>query len=247
MSRKQSASRIERERQLSLVEFFIDRSIGSGVIASELSARGAKVHIHSRYFKDDELDENWLRFVGERGWVVIHSDAAILKNELEREALIAAGVRAFVFAKRDMKAPEQAKLIAAYLPTMRGWAVTKPAPFVAADRGRHPPHVSDEDPVEGAPASRLAAGPRQRPLLHADTLVCRRHRQHAIRVADSELTPPGAAPGGALGIKGGQVGSVLRGEDCSSSPRWRILPRIPGAHNRGSHHELRLLPPRRRR
>ena len=46
--------------------------------------------------------------MGARGWVVLTKDRYIRRRELEIEALINAGVRAFVLTAADLTGPEQA-------------------------------------------------------------------------------------------------------------------------------------------
>jgi hypothetical protein len=55
-------------------------------------------------------DETWLRDVGERGWVVLMKDDAIRRRPLERDALIAGGVRAFCLANAQLRGEEMARL-----------------------------------------------------------------------------------------------------------------------------------------
>ncbi|MFN0009300.1 MAG: hypothetical protein ACKVXR_15460 [Planctomycetota bacterium] len=150
MSKKRSASRQELERRLEQVEFFIERSVGSEILAAALRGAGAKVHLHADFFEDAAPDEEWLTMAGTRRWVVIHRDTRIVNRPIEIEALIAAGVQAFVFDKGNMKMPELSRMVVGYLPTMRRWAVKKPAPFIGKITGNglrliHPKRPRRED------------------------------------------------------------------------------------------------------
>ncbi len=54
-------------------------------------------------------DERWLSDVGRRGWVVLMKDDAIRRRPAEREALAAAGVRAFCLTNAQLRADEQSE------------------------------------------------------------------------------------------------------------------------------------------
>jgi len=50
--------------------FFIDRCLGTK-LADSLRNVGATVEIHDDHFEQDIEDEDWLREVGKRNWVVL--------------------------------------------------------------------------------------------------------------------------------------------------------------------------------
>lgn len=83
------------QADLALVTFFIDRSLGSGIVAGSLRDAGELVVTHDSVFEEDTADTTWLAEDGKRGWVVLNKDARIRTNQLEREALLSAGVAAF--------------------------------------------------------------------------------------------------------------------------------------------------------
>jgi hypothetical protein len=94
-------------------EFFIDRSIGRRAVADALQACGLVVHtmasVYGEQIGQGLTDEIWLRDVGERGWVVLMKDDAIRRRPLERDALIAGGVRAFCLANAQLRGEEMAR------------------------------------------------------------------------------------------------------------------------------------------
>ena len=59
-----------------------------------------KVEIHDDHFEQDEQDPVWIADVGQRGWVVLTADQRIRRVSLETEAIMSAGVRAFIFVGR---------------------------------------------------------------------------------------------------------------------------------------------------
>ncbi len=91
MSKKRSAAN-SSSKPPSRYAFFIDRSLGSKIVANALRQAGAEVHIHDDYFPANARDEEWLRVVGQRGWVVLTKDKMIRYRGPELAALINAGV-----------------------------------------------------------------------------------------------------------------------------------------------------------
>jgi hypothetical protein len=94
-------------------EFFIDRSLGRKAVAEALQACGLVVHtmasVYGEQIGQGLMDETWLREVGQRGWVVLMKDDAIRRRPLERDALIAGGVRAFCLANAQLRGEEMAR------------------------------------------------------------------------------------------------------------------------------------------
>ena len=94
-------------------EFFIDRSLGRRTVAEALLECGLVVHtmasVYGERIGQGLKDETWLRDVGERGWVVLMKDDAIRRRPLERDALIAGGVRAFCLANAQLRGDEMAR------------------------------------------------------------------------------------------------------------------------------------------
>lgn len=93
------------------IEFFIDRCLGSKVIADALAAQGHVVHVHDDHFSQDCKDEDWLVEVGKRGWVVLSKDGRIERRHLEIEALKAGGVAAFIVISTGLDGPQTAAVV----------------------------------------------------------------------------------------------------------------------------------------
>lgn len=81
--------------------FFVDRSLGSRQVPAALRAAGHEVVAHDEVFGPDEGDEVWLRRAGEEGWIVLIKDDRIRYRQHEREALVEAGVQAFVLTNGE--------------------------------------------------------------------------------------------------------------------------------------------------
>lgn len=106
-------------------------------MAEALRSVGATVEIHDDHFPADARDQDWLVEVGRRGWVVLMKDKRVRRVELEREALLSAGVRAFVLTSGNLTGPEMAEIFARHLRRMAQMIVSHRDPFVAGvSRGR---------------------------------------------------------------------------------------------------------------
>lgn len=113
--------------------FFVDRSLGRRYVAEALKALGLglKVEIHDDHFPLDASDEEWLSEVGKRNWVVLTKDKRVRKIALEREALLRAGVRAFVLTTGNLQGPEMARVFVSHRKRIIHLARTRAAPFIA--------------------------------------------------------------------------------------------------------------------
>lgn len=100
-------------------------------MSQALRALGARVEIHDDHFPSDTRDAVWLQEVGRRGWVVLMKDKRIRRNRLERDALVAAGVRAFVLTSGNLTGPEMAEILVGHLPRMNRILRGNTGPFVA--------------------------------------------------------------------------------------------------------------------
>jgi hypothetical protein len=100
-------------------------------VAEALKKMGATVEIHHDHFADDAPDLEWLAEVGRRGWVVLTKDDAIRRNPLERQALIAADVRAFILTSQNMSGPDMAELMTRLFSRIEKLARATPPPFIA--------------------------------------------------------------------------------------------------------------------
>ena len=110
--------------------FFVDRSLGRGV-AEALRKAGVEAHRHDDLFAQNAPDEEWLREVGRRGWVVLTKDKMIRRRPLERGALLSSGVRAFVLTSAQLSGAEMAAIFIRNLPRIQRLAQKTDAPFVA--------------------------------------------------------------------------------------------------------------------
>src|SRR6266581_6514163 len=111
--------------------FFLDRSLGKKLIATALRAEGATVFVHDDHFPSDSRDEDWLAEVGRRGWIVLTKDTRIRYRALERNALIGAGVGAFILTAGNLNGPEMASVFVKALPRIQKFLGKHQRPFIA--------------------------------------------------------------------------------------------------------------------
>lgn len=89
------------------------------------------MHVHDDHFLPDAKDEEWLTAVGRQGWVVLTKDIRIRYRNLERAALMRAGVGAFVLTTGDLKGDEMAKIFVKALPAISKFLAKHRKPFIA--------------------------------------------------------------------------------------------------------------------
>lgn len=148
-SKKRSGTRASRRKPK--VVFFLDRCTNSRRLVTALTAMGAVVEVHSDHFVHDIPDAEWLPVVGERGWVVLTHDKRIRYRRIERDALLAAGIRAFVLTVGHLSIAAATAIWESQLRKIERLAVSTPAPFIA--------HV-DRSSVRVMPVSRRRSGRR---------------------------------------------------------------------------------------
>lgn len=99
------------KRQLRRTTFFLDRCFGGKLIFEKLREAGLKVESHHVRFRHNTEDEKWLEVVGEKKWIVFTRDQMIGKRKLQLDALLYAGVKAFVLVTEDLTDTQNAEVI----------------------------------------------------------------------------------------------------------------------------------------
>ena len=110
--------------------FFIDRCLGKK-LADSLRNEGATVEIHDDHFSQDIKDEDWLRQVGERNWVVLTKDKKIATRSLELKAVTEGNVRLFAFVDGEVSGVVVAQAFVNALENMQRFILGNQAPFIA--------------------------------------------------------------------------------------------------------------------
>ena len=107
------------------VTFFVDASLGGKIISEALHSAGAQIELHNDHFPQGTPDETWLKQVGAHNWVVLTKDDKIRYHELERQALLSAGVRVFVLTAKGLRGAENAQIFVEALPASFLAAITR--------------------------------------------------------------------------------------------------------------------------
>ncbi|MFL6244928.1 MAG: hypothetical protein ACJ74H_02805 [Thermoanaerobaculia bacterium] len=142
MARRKKSKKLSATKPLEPT-FFVDRSLGRK-LATVLIASGVAAITHDSVFAQDTRDEVWLTRAGQEGWIVLTKDKLIRKRSIERKALLAADVRAFVFTGGNMSGVEMAESIVAAIPRMLRVLETTQAPFIARITGAGAVDVIDD-------------------------------------------------------------------------------------------------------
>ena len=105
--------------------------MGKKTIADALRQAGAEVRVHDDCFPPDARDEDWLREVGQKGWIVLTKDRHIRCRAPELAALQKAGVIAFVLTGGNLQGAEMAQIFVGALPAINRFVSKYPPPFIA--------------------------------------------------------------------------------------------------------------------
>jgi hypothetical protein len=123
--RKKSKKRSAASSKQPELVLFLDRNLGRSVVAERLRREGVRVEVHDDHFPDQRTsNEEWLRFAGERGWVVLTPDAKIRYRVNERTAVQSARVRQFVLTARTLTGSEIGEVLVKALPRIRRLATS---------------------------------------------------------------------------------------------------------------------------
>ena len=109
---------------------FLDESLDSDSIAKALESAGVTVERLTKHFPKGTDDRDWLSLAGSRGWVVLTRDKRIRYRRLERLALQAAGVRAFVFTGGNVTLADTAAILVMAVPAIREICAREPGPVI---------------------------------------------------------------------------------------------------------------------
>lgn len=129
-SKKRSAANSTPQPDLT---FFVDECLGTRHVPDALVHAGAQVVVHRQHFADQPgiPDHEWISEIAKHGWVVLTKDKNFKRRELERQAIMTGGVRAFFLSATNLSGPEQADIFVKTLPRIRRLCAKHPGPFIA--------------------------------------------------------------------------------------------------------------------
>jgi hypothetical protein len=122
-------------------EFFADRNFGCHQFPDALRRAGIVIHRHRDHFAVDAADEVWLPEIARRGWVSLTLDKAILRNELERDAVFVSGARLILLSGANAPVADLARNFINSYERVKAFLEREPAPFIA--RVKRPNPLSD--------------------------------------------------------------------------------------------------------
>ena len=128
--KRRSAANSTEAKRLSSATFYLDESINSNALADAIKSAGAAVVRPPDVGLTAADDPTWAAKIGPRNWLVLMRDKHIRRRRLEREALVAAGLGAFVCTAGEATAAETAKAVLTALRTMVNIGTSEPRPFI---------------------------------------------------------------------------------------------------------------------
>lgn len=96
-----------------------------------MRSAGLDVKVLKEEFQAGALDEDWLPIAIAKGWILITKDDRWRFRPAEKEILISANARVFVFVSKSARAVEIVETIMTCLGKMAKIIESEPAPFVA--------------------------------------------------------------------------------------------------------------------
>lgn len=130
-SKKLLATKESYAKQLEGRTFFVDRSSGKYSLVAGLRSLGLTVERHDDHFGEKTEDPIWISECGRQDWIVVSSDKAIKKNELERRAIMSSGVAAFFFTSAAITSQQQIDAFSKALPKVTRLVLGQTRPFIA--------------------------------------------------------------------------------------------------------------------
>jgi len=110
---------------------FIDRNLGRHILADHLRAAGIPCEVHDDHLSQDAPDADWLKLVGEKGWVAIGRDKNIRYRGPEKAALMQANARLIVVRAKNATGQDIAELLVKHINRIFRFVDKHDAPFIA--------------------------------------------------------------------------------------------------------------------
>lgn len=128
--RKRFGANSTAAKRLKRTVFYLDESIYSRRLAEGMRAAGPNVTTPYEAELAGSNDQLWLTVMGARGWVALMRDQNIRRRVLEKRALIAAKVGAFICIAGEATAEETTATVVSLLQKMANIASSERRPFV---------------------------------------------------------------------------------------------------------------------
>lgn len=108
----------------------LDENICFPELQKVISDAGVSCKLLTDHFPRGTQDNQWLPYIGERGWILLSKDLAIGINSLEYLALTNAGIGAFFIRSREMPKRDIIDCVVKALPKMIRIVESQERPFL---------------------------------------------------------------------------------------------------------------------
>ena len=82
------------------------------------------------YFEADVPDEEWLRFVGQKGWLAITKDKRIRYRTPALDVIKKEKVKLFIFTRGNLTGTEMAEILTKAIPRIKRFLAKHEPPFI---------------------------------------------------------------------------------------------------------------------
>ena len=110
---------------------FLDRNLGSNIIANALREAGHRVEIHDAHLANDAPDEDWIRLISNCSWVGLTKDRHIRSRASERNTIIEYGARVIIIRAKNLTGQMMAEFLVRHHDRIRNFVDREDAPFIA--------------------------------------------------------------------------------------------------------------------
>lgn len=114
------------------VTFFLDRNLGGKIFPGILREAGVTVVLLEDHFKPEAPDEEWITWVAKKKYFAVGNDYRILRNVVQREVVLKAGLGYFVIRDAQCTARVSAENFLITLPKVEQFIVDNSRPFIAS-------------------------------------------------------------------------------------------------------------------
>lgn len=111
--------------------FFLDRNLGGKTFPSILRNAGVSVILLEDHFTHMAPDEEWITWVGQKGYYALGNDARIYRNKIQREVVMKSGLGYFVIRDAQSTAKDSAENFLATYSRIERFVQKTPRPFIA--------------------------------------------------------------------------------------------------------------------
>ena len=84
------------------------------------------------YFEPNTNDEEWLKFVGKKGWILFTKDKKIRYRAAVVEIIKKGKIRMFILSRGNLSCHEMSQIIINALPAIKKFIFKHPPPFIVS-------------------------------------------------------------------------------------------------------------------